>query len=428
MNTGKLNRLLGAIVLVAGCSSGKTYTAPRPAAPKAYVGLFLDNAVGVIDTDTDQMTRTIPVPAGPHGLVITPDGAKVYVSSDGASTVSVISTASDSVVGSIEVGMTPHGLSISPDGRHVVCAGYGTDSVLIIDTAVDEVVARVAVTRPHNSTISPDGKLAYVGSQQKDTPSIAVVGLTTGTLVASVPLTHPPRALDFAPDGDVYFTVSGVDGLESLLPGSQQVEPTPIASGGSPHHMLSTKDGRFELLVSQTAGDLEYVDVTTDSVVAHVATGKAPHWIALDGEGSRAYVTNESDNSVSVVDVARREVTGTIAVGNGPRKIAVQPAVAAPAGSPLAFVQANDQFAFDPQHLTVTAGTVVRWTNKGAVPHTVTSGQSSRQADHPGADLDRQLPSGGVVERTFATPGDWPYFCRYHEGMGMTGLLTVVAR
>ncbi|HLY65090.1 MAG TPA: hypothetical protein VKU60_06130, partial [Chloroflexota bacterium] len=43
------------------------------AAPKAYVGLFKDNAVGVIDTATQRELTTIPVPAGPHGLVMTPD-------------------------------------------------------------------------------------------------------------------------------------------------------------------------------------------------------------------------------------------------------------------------------------------------------------------------------------------------------------------
>src|SRR5713101_9902993 len=73
------------------------------AGPKVYVGLFKDDAVAVVDTAQNRVVSTIPVPKGPHGLVITPDGRKVYVSSDGASTVSVIDTASDKVVGSIEV-------------------------------------------------------------------------------------------------------------------------------------------------------------------------------------------------------------------------------------------------------------------------------------------------------------------------------------
>ncbi|HET6146294.1 MAG TPA: YncE family protein [Polyangia bacterium] len=314
---------------VCSCNSnGNNQTAA--VALKAYVGLFGDKAVAVIDTSTNQVTNTIPVPTGPHGLVVTPDGAKVFVSSDGSSTVSVIATASDTVIASVDVGMTPHGLSISSDGKRVVCAGYGTDSVQVIDSATNQVVTRVAVPRPHNSTISPDGKLAYVGSQQKDTPSIAVVDLDAGSVIASVPLANPPRALDFASAGTVYFTVGGLDVLESLDPVTGQLAATPIATGGSPHHMIATKDGAFELVVSQTVGDLEYVDATTRAVTAQVPTGMTPHWIARSPDGGRAYVTNEGSNTVSVVDLAQRTVVATIPVGNGPRKIAVQPVVAGP--------------------------------------------------------------------------------------------------
>jgi YVTN family beta-propeller protein len=239
-----------------------------------------------------------------------------------------------------------------------------------------------------------------------------------------VPLSHAPRALDLAPDGKVYFTEAGVDGLVVLDPATNQVADAPIATGGSPHHMIA--DGGFELVVSQTAGDLELVDLKTDTVQAHVATGKAPHWIGLLSDGSRAYVTNESANSVSVVDVTGRQVVATISVGNGPRKIAVQPAPLSSAGAALE-VQATDGFAFQPARLTVPAGAIVRWVNKGAIPHTVTSGPSSRPADAPGRLFEGVLASGASFQHTFATAGDFPYFCRYHEGMGMTGVVTVTS-
>src|SRR5512138_3001987 len=90
------------IFLVTGITGQWQVRAAR--APKAYVGLFKDNAVAVIDTGTNQVLKTIPVPAGPHGLVITGDGKTVYVSSDVDSKVSVIDTASDTVGSTIEVG------------------------------------------------------------------------------------------------------------------------------------------------------------------------------------------------------------------------------------------------------------------------------------------------------------------------------------
>jgi YVTN family beta-propeller protein len=41
--------------------------------PKAYVGLFKDDAVAVPDTAQNKVFGTIAVPKGPHGLVVTPD-------------------------------------------------------------------------------------------------------------------------------------------------------------------------------------------------------------------------------------------------------------------------------------------------------------------------------------------------------------------
>ena len=136
---------------------------PAAAAPKVYVGLFKDDAVAVVDTAQNKVVGTIPVPKGPHGLVITPDGRKVYVSSDGASTVSVIDTGSDRVIATIEVGANPHGLAVSGDGRRVLTLGWGTNRVLVIDTATDRVIAEVPVAQPHNGTLSRDGSIAWVG-------------------------------------------------------------------------------------------------------------------------------------------------------------------------------------------------------------------------------------------------------------------------
>jgi YVTN family beta-propeller protein len=317
----------GVALLMSGCSSSMTDgsmtgSAATATAPKAYVGLFGDNAVAVVDTGTNQVMKTIPVPTGPNGLVITPDGSKVYVSSDGSTTVSVISTSTDSVVNTIQVGMTPHGLSISKDGTKILLSDFGGDQAEVINPANDSLVAMIAVTKPHNSAISPDGTRAYEASQAT-MPAIAVLDMIADTVITTVALTAAPRALDYAPTGTVYFTLTGVDALERLDPATNRLG-TPIPTGGSPHHMVATKDGAYELVVSQTAGDIEYVDPVSATVVAKVPTGTTPHWIALSSDGKYAYVTDEGSNDLAIVDIAAKSVVRTIAVGKGPRKVAVQ--------------------------------------------------------------------------------------------------------
>src|SRR5438445_7262675 len=131
--------LLWVLVLLGGWVVG-TGSLMAAGAPKAYVGLFKDDAVAVIDTAQNKVLSTISVPKGPHGLVITPDGRKVYVSSDGAATVSVIDTAADRVGVSIDVGANPHGLALSGDGSRVLVSGWGSNQVLVIDTTTDRVI------------------------------------------------------------------------------------------------------------------------------------------------------------------------------------------------------------------------------------------------------------------------------------------------
>src|SRR5258708_27864980 len=172
---------MSALLLLGTSSYALAYSpvvaAQEARAPKAYVGMFKDNAVAVLDTGTNQVLSTLSVPAGPHGIVITPDNRWVYVSSDGASTVSVIDTNTDTISTSIEVGQTPHGLAITPDGSTVLVAGFGTSQVEAIDTATNQVTWKGGVANPHNFAITPDGKTAYVASKCHNPPALTSVHL-----------------------------------------------------------------------------------------------------------------------------------------------------------------------------------------------------------------------------------------------------------
>jgi YVTN family beta-propeller protein len=328
-----------ALVVAAGCSSstnqqpGATPSpdagpspdanpGTTPSTGKAYVGLFGDQMVAVLDTATKKVLKTIPVTA-PDGIIITPDGGKVYVSSGDTGTVKVINTRSDTVTGTIDVGSKPAGIAITPDGHRVIVSVGGANEVVIIDTGNDTVVQHTAVAAAHSNVTSADGHYAYVGSQAPTAPAVVIIDVTGVAASTSYPVDKSPRMLSLA-SGKLYFSVVGLAALEVMDPATGVVG-TPIPTGGSPHDTRPTRDGKFQLVVSQTVGDLELIDPVTAAVVANVPTGKNPHWIALTTDGARAYVTNEGDNNVSVVDLTTRKVTDTIAIGNAPRKIVVQP-------------------------------------------------------------------------------------------------------
>src|SRR5947207_2408417 len=204
------------------------------AGPKAYVGNFKDNSVSVIDTGTGQVVATVPVSAGPHGMSATPDGRTVYVSGDGSSEVSVIDAATDRVTRKIEVGKTPHGLAMTPDGKLLLVGVYGEDRVALIDTSTQAIVATVPVPKPHTIAIRPDGKVAYVASQEPGKFALVVVDLATRAAVRTLPLEKTPRDLEFGHDGHALsFAMAAVSPTAVLDPASDKIVAQ-IPTGPSP--------------------------------------------------------------------------------------------------------------------------------------------------------------------------------------------------
>src|SRR5438094_899801 len=253
--------VVGAVSALAACVATRSLTAAGP--PKAYVGLFKDDAVAVIDTVQHEVLTRAPVPKGPHGVVITPDGRKVYVSSDGAASVSVIDTASDHVVASIDVGANPHGLAISGDGSRVLVSGWGSNEAEVIDTATDRVIGSVPVAQPHNGTLSRDGRVGWVASQKQDAKALVRLDLAMWKEVARVPLNETPRGLELSPDGRrVFFTLAGVNAIQILDTTTNQIVAQ-IPVGASPHYAPFTPDGRWALAVDQ--GRATAVEIGTRS-------------------------------------------------------------------------------------------------------------------------------------------------------------------
>jgi YVTN family beta-propeller protein len=412
-------RLVGLVMVVFATTAGMVAEA---AAPKVYVGLFKDDAVAVIDTSTNKVLRTISVPKGPHGLVVTPDGAKVYVSSDGDSTVSVIDTATDRVVRSVDVGPNPHGLAIAPDGSRVLVSAWGANQALFIDTATDQIVGRVPVAQAHNGALSADGRTAWVGSQQQGATALVRIDVPTQKEVARVPLDRTPRALDLSRDGRrLYFTVAGQAAVLVLDTTSQQIVAQ-IPVGASPHQAPLTADGRWALVPSQGPGELGIIDTSGDTVAGTVTVGKTPHWVGSSSDGTLAYVTNEGSNDVSVVQLAGRKVVTTIPVGNAPRKVAVQPGVitsSAPTASSGVALRVDDYF-FEPRVIQGRAGQPLRLRIENAA-------STLHNLSAPGLGIDRDLPPKSRVEIDVTVPRSGPveFFCKFHGPLGQQGQLVV---
>jgi plastocyanin len=86
-------------------------------------------------------------------------------------------------------------------------------------------------------------------------------------------------------------------------------------------------------------------------------------------------------------------------------------------GRPSATVTQAD-YSFTPSKFSVKSGAIVEVTNStSSTPHTFTI---------DGEDVNVNVDPGSSETVTLdLTPGTYPFFCRYHASMGMTGTLTV---
>ncbi len=112
------------------------------------------------------------------------------------------------------------------------------------------------------------------------------------------------------------------------------------------------------------------------------------------------------------VSVVRSAYPGYPTTGAGP--------TGTPA-SPLRGVVAvtYQHIAIAPAHITVQAGTTVKWTNLDATAHNVTS------ASGPAAFSSPALKKGATFTVNFLKPGVYRYLCTFHPGI-MSGTITVV--
>ncbi len=97
-----------------------------------------------------------------------------------------------------------------------------------------------------------------------------------------------------------------------------------------------------------------------------------------------------------------------------------------------ATVEMTSQLHFSPATVTIHVGQAVRWHNDASFVHTATD-DATKAANAADAVLPAgaqafdsgDVTAGGTFTHTFATAGEYHYFCKPHETLGMLGTVIV---
>ena len=317
--------------------------------------------VQVIDPQTREVVRNIPIGEHTDDVMGSPDGRVFYVGAQDdmrspfgyqnneSGKVMAFDSRSFEPLWSVALDGSPNHMSRSPDGKRIYVPLYTRQWLVVLDAEDGSITHWWPATIGNHATeISADGARLFVGNMVTD--AIYVYDTATGKVVMSIDAGESvrPIVLD-EPRGLLYYQLSRLHGFEvrRLADGSfvRRVElpalPKPVAApdgalaerlanleGASAwpytynHGLAMTRDGRHLVAVATVANYAAIYSLPDFTLKGTVPVGGSPNWVACDPEGRFAYVSNPKDDSVSVIDIAAVREAARIKVGKGPKRVA----------------------------------------------------------------------------------------------------------
>jgi YVTN family beta-propeller protein len=283
------------------------------------------NSVSVIDITTDQVAKTIQLPAAIGDAVTT--GGKVFVALSGTglapdNRVAVIDPSSNTIASTLTVGSRPVGMDSSFDGTRALTANRGDGTVSVIDAA-GLTVSTVPVGGTPTAVSGfqfPDR--AYVASADGN---VFAVDTTVNQVVARIPVGRDPLFPFGLPALNRLYVSNIGDGTVSVIDTRTNSVVTTVQVGGNPH-LARALPILQKVYVADTATNgnrVSVIDPTTNTVIRTITVGRgsSARRYRESPDQLRLFVTNPGDNTVSVIDTTTDTVVATIPVGRTPRNI-----------------------------------------------------------------------------------------------------------
>ncbi|HKW97251.1 MAG TPA: bifunctional YncE family protein/alkaline phosphatase family protein [Bryobacteraceae bacterium] len=309
---------------IAFSSDGKT----------AYVALSRNNSLALIDANTKQIEREVPVGIAPFGVAIAPKRGWVFVTNRGGrrptardtvapSSGSMIAT--DPVMGTsvsgtvtavgtkslstreIPVGLAPSGIAVSPDDNVLAVANGHSDSISLIDTKTLRATEVKIPTWPEGTlgsmpiavAFAPDGQTVYVACGGNNAIAVVKKDGSEWKLAGSLPTGWFPSGIAIDQKGALHIiNIKGVG---------------------------NTADGRGSFNSLQYEGSLTTMPAPAEAQIAagtrEVIAANSPHFEPAGG------VANLSSLGIKHVFFIIKEnrtydqVFGDIPKGNGDPKL-----------------------------------------------------------------------------------------------------------
>jgi YVTN family beta-propeller protein len=294
------NRVLGSPIPV---GTGPVSVAYDPANGDMYVANRNNNTISVIDSNTNAVIATIPIPT-PTGIVYDSANSNIYATGYNSPTgVIVINGTTNTITGSVTIGGFPNGITFDPANGDLYATSTGTNTVTVINGATNSVIGSpISVqTSPEDIAFDPANNYLYVTNYGNST--VSVINGATNTIVGSpISVGISPFNIRFDPaNGYLYVSNAGGSSI-SVINGTTNSVTSTISIPGSVPSGIAFDPANKYLYVTDGHSSVVLINGTTNTLAGSpIPVGTTPAGIAYDSANGYLYVTNQNSNSVSVI-------------------------------------------------------------------------------------------------------------------------------
>jgi len=268
--------------------------------------------------------RTISVPADPHGVAFSPDGALAYVACAGDDVVAVIDLDEGRLLRTIPAGSTPLDVFLTPQGDSLIATQFRSDALTRVPLDGSGPRTRIDVAlSPSLFTREVKGR-RYVVCEFGD----RVFELDAqGAPTRSWETARQPYPADLTSDGVLLFVPAKADNALTVVDTLNDRVVTTVEVGKAPEGAAVTADDVHCVVACSGSNELCYVNTASFEVVHRVreGVGPRPFGVTMTTDGRYALVNNADGDSVSILDVEAKKIVGALQVGDKPIVVRAHP-------------------------------------------------------------------------------------------------------
>jgi YVTN family beta-propeller protein len=309
-------------------SSATNDTAATRLGARLSIGVHLDPAAPLAEVGPMPLT-----------MRLAPERDRVVLSLSGYAKqgIQVIDIGTGRVIQDITQPAAFVGVAFSPDGRTLYASGGNQDVIYryawsngaasLRDSLIlaRKPTPRAAGTRyPAGIAVDPGGTMLYVAENLAD--SLAVIDLTSGSVVQRFPTGRYPYDVVADAAGNVYVSAWGANTVASFSTSANGwlIAREPIVVARHPSALLLNASGSRLFVASGSTDHVAVVDTRARQVIARLADpppmgpgeGSTPNALALSTDGTRLFVAEGDANAIGVFDLSSRVAGVASAAGD----------------------------------------------------------------------------------------------------------------